>query len=159
MANVLVVDDDRGSTGPVAEMLSLFGYAVRVAYGGDQALSEIERLVPKTVLVDIEMRSVDGFELAQRLRKTYGHAIRLVAHAANPQRALVRKVADAGFNCFVSKSASPIQLALAIQGCAGTRELRSAKRDRREARRSTAVRRRNTDLRVAAASARPAAHP
>ena len=158
MANVLVVDDDLGSAGTVAEMLGLCGYAVRVASGQDQALSEIRRSTPKTVLVDIGKRSGDRFELARRLRKTYGHAIRLVAHTPLPRRALLREVVDAGFDCLISKGASPIQLALAIQGCAGAPELRSAKRDRRAARRSTRAGRRDSDTRLVAGSPRPAVY-
>lgn len=157
MAEILVVDDNPGTEGSVAEILGLLGYAVRVANGHGEALSEMRRSLPQTVLVDIEMQAADGLHVARSVRQAYGRATRIVARTASSRRAVWRKVAEAGFDCVVGKDASPIQLALAIQGCAGAPDLRGVGRDRRGARRFAATRRRSADAARAAGAARPSA--
>ena len=63
MANVLVVDDIPDVADSCAEVVTLFGDAVRIAHNGTQALHEIEICPPEVVLVDLTPE-----ELQERLR-------------------------------------------------------------------------------------------
>ena len=148
MANVLVVDDMPDVADSCAEVVTLFGDAVRIAHNGTQALHEIELCPPEVVLVDLNMPVLDGFELARRIRARWGREIRLVAHTAFPRAAVIDQVTEAGFDAFVSKLARPMELALAIHGRRGSSDLRAGAPDRRRAVRSDASRRRSTDALV-----------
>jgi len=145
MANILVVDDMPDVADSFAEVLTLFGHSVRIAYNGTQALCEIELSVPDVVLLDLSMPVLDGFELARRIRERWGKEIRLVAHTAFARAAVVNQVTEAGFDSFVSKSARPLELALAIHGRRASTDLRSGVPDRRRVLRSGSRRRRSTD--------------
>jgi CheY-like chemotaxis protein len=152
MAKILVVDDINDVADSFAELLTLFGHDVRVAYSAAQALGEIELCFPDVVLMDISMPVVDGFQLARLIRHVWGTRMRLVAHTAYSRASVAAQAAQAGFDSFVSKSAQPLELALAIQGRAGAPDLRTAQRDRRSLQRFGSARRSsgNSNGRVAA---------
>lgn len=145
MASVLIVDDIQDVADSFAELVSLFGHEVRVAYCGEQALSEIELRPPDVVLVDLNMSEIDGYRLARRIREIRGGGIRLVAHTAYPRSRVASDVARAGFDAFVSKAAQPLELALAVQGRRGMPDLRATRFDRRKSLRSGSSRRRAND--------------
>lgn len=141
MADVLVVDDSRDVADSLAELISLIGHSVRVAYDGNWALSEMAQSRPEVVVLDLNMPTMDGFEVARRIRARYGRSIRLVAHSATPRAEIAPRAADAGFDSFLAKPTSPIPLALAIGGRGRGYELRRASHDRRAGRRPSERRR------------------
>jgi CheY-like chemotaxis protein len=143
MADVLVVDDIVDVADSLAELLTLFGHDVRVAYSAAEALDEIDLHMPDVVLSDINMPVVDGLQLARRIRQRWGRGIRLVAHSAFPRATVAAVLSQAGFDSFVSKSARPLELGLAV-GSQGVSGLRTAQRDRRLAHRSGRASRRST---------------
>jgi CheY-like chemotaxis protein len=145
MADILVVDNVRDVADSLAELLTLFGHDVRVAYGGAHALCEIELNPPDVALIDLDMPVLDGFRLARRIRASRGSRIRLVAHTARPRASVAAKASAAGFDSFASKSARPLELALALRGRRGQPDLRVADRDRRAYRRSNRTSRRSAD--------------
>ena len=145
MANVLVVDDTPDVADSFAEVLSLCGHDVRIAYNGTQALNELELSLPDVALVDLNMPVLDGFELARRIRDRWGSRIRLIAHTASARAAVAKKVTEAGFDSFVPKTARPLDLALAIHARGNAWELRRGGRDRRHSRRSSSAQRRSSD--------------
>ena len=65
---VLVVDDDRSLRDAVRRALSLAGYEVDVAEGGQQGLTQIAAAEPDAVVLDIGMPDIDGLEVCRRLR-------------------------------------------------------------------------------------------
>jgi two-component system, OmpR family, response regulator MprA len=65
---VLVVDDDRSLRDAVRRALSLAGYEVDVAEGGQHGLSRIATANPDAVVLDIGMPEIDGIEVCRRLR-------------------------------------------------------------------------------------------
>src|SRR5688500_18680295 len=65
---VLVVDDDRSLRDAVRRALSLGGYEVEVAEGGQHGLTLIASGHPDAVVLDIGMPDLDGLEVCRRLR-------------------------------------------------------------------------------------------
>jgi len=145
MARVLVVDDIVDVADSFAELLTLFGHDVRVAYSAAEALTEIDQRTPEVVLLDINMPVVDGLQLARRIRQKWGTGIRLIAHTAFPRASIASAVTQAGFDSFVSKTARPLELALAVAGHRGASDLRTAQRDRRRSHRSGRASRRSPE--------------
>src|SRR5207244_238916 len=67
--SVLVVDDDPDVARFVEVNLRSAGYDVTVASNGEEGLEKAVELRPDLVLLDVMMPKLDGFEVAQRLRR------------------------------------------------------------------------------------------
>jgi signal transduction histidine kinase len=67
--SILVVDDNRDITDVLARLLRARGHAVEVAYDGSMALNVARRFRPRFALVDIGLPTMDGYQLARRLRR------------------------------------------------------------------------------------------
>jgi two-component system response regulator MprA len=65
---VLIIDDDRALRDALRRALTLAGYDVDTAAGGEQGLARIAERPPDAVLLDIGMPGVDGLEACRRLR-------------------------------------------------------------------------------------------
>ena len=65
---ILVVDDDRSVRDALRRALTLAGYEVQMAEGGQQALTQVATGVPDAVVLDIGMPDIDGLEVCRRLR-------------------------------------------------------------------------------------------
>jgi signal transduction histidine kinase len=69
---VLVVDDNAANRGVLEGYLTAAGYEVVQARNGAEALALFPRADPDLVLLDIFMRDMNGFEVAQQLRELAG---------------------------------------------------------------------------------------
>jgi CheY-like chemotaxis protein len=65
---VLVVDDDRDSAEVVAEMLAVAGHETKFVLDGTSAIATAKVFLPQLVVLDIELRDMDGCEVARQLR-------------------------------------------------------------------------------------------
>jgi two-component system response regulator MprA len=65
---VLIIDDDPALRGALRRALSLAGYDVGTAAGGEQGLASIADRPPDAIVLDVGMPGVDGLELCRRLR-------------------------------------------------------------------------------------------
>ncbi len=68
LARVLVVDDEENITFLLESALRHFGYDVRVAHNGRDAIAQVEKFAPDVVLLDVMLPDLDGFEIVRRLR-------------------------------------------------------------------------------------------
>jgi two-component system, OmpR family, response regulator MprA len=66
---VLVVDDDRAVRDALRRVLTLAGYEVEAAEGGEEAIESVVRSVPDAVVLDVGMPGVDGLQVSERLRR------------------------------------------------------------------------------------------
>ena len=62
------MDDDRAVRDALRRALTLGGYEVVLAEGGQQALTEIATALPDAVVLDVGMPGTDGIEVCTRLR-------------------------------------------------------------------------------------------
>lgn len=67
--HVLVVDDDPMIRAVVAETLEMEGYPIETAINGLQAIQRIERTHPEVVLLDMRMPVLDGWGVAEEIRR------------------------------------------------------------------------------------------
>ncbi len=108
---ILVVDDDPDIARFVEVNLRSVGYDVSVAGDGEEALRKAEELHPDLVLLDVMMPRVDGFEVAQRLRRNPRTAntniIMLTAKALSSDKVLGL---TSGADDYIIKPFDPIEL-------------------------------------------------
>ncbi|KPV51249.1 histidine kinase [Kouleothrix aurantiaca] len=65
---ILVVDDSKLVTDIVKMRLSMYGYDVRLAHSGEEALEKIAEEMPDLMVLDVQMPGIDGYEVCRRLR-------------------------------------------------------------------------------------------
>jgi CheY-like chemotaxis protein len=66
---VLVVDDHQDLATGLAELLEGWGHEARVAFDGPSALEAARGFHPDLVLLDLGLPEMDGYEVAQALRR------------------------------------------------------------------------------------------
>ncbi|MBI3648169.1 MAG: response regulator [Actinobacteria bacterium] len=114
---MLVVDDDPDIARFVEVNLRSAGYEVAVAGDGEEAITKAAEIRPDLVLLDVMMPRIDGFEVAQRLRKNPQTAnasiIMLTAKALSAD-----KVAglQSGADDYIIKPFDPIELLARVKG-------------------------------------------
>ncbi|MGZ5291729.1 MAG: GGDEF domain-containing response regulator [Actinomycetota bacterium] len=114
---VLVVDDDPDIARFVEVNLRSAGYDVSVASDGEEALEKAATLRPDLVLLDVMMPRIDGFEVAQRLRRnpqtSNTSIIMLTAKALSTDKVLGL---TAGADDYIIKPFDPIELLARVKG-------------------------------------------
>jgi CheY-like chemotaxis protein len=68
-AKIMVVDDVDTIARVYARFLERLGYEVRIAFNGQEALELWESYQPDLIVSDIRMPKMNGFELANNIRK------------------------------------------------------------------------------------------
>jgi PAS domain S-box-containing protein len=103
---VLVVDDNRDAAESLADLLTMMGHAVEVAYDGPSAIERARACSPDAVLCDIGLPGMSGYEVAKALRKS-GTTAQLFAISGYAQPEDVNQALEAGFDGHVAKPADP----------------------------------------------------
>lgn len=108
--SVLVVDDNEAAADSLAQLLRHNGHGVRVVYDAPQALAACEDYTPRVALLDIGLPTMDGYELARRLRDKFGEDIMLVALTGYGQADDKEKARAAGFDEHLTKPVSIVDV-------------------------------------------------
>jgi PAS domain S-box-containing protein len=121
---VLVVDDNVDSATSLMMLLQVMGHEAQCAHDGVEALEAAERFAPDTVLLDIGLPRLNGYEVARRLRDEGGHHYLLVALTGWGQEEDRARAHAAGFDYHLVKPVDLDQLgrilATGTTGTAGT---------------------------------------
>jgi signal transduction histidine kinase/ActR/RegA family two-component response regulator len=101
---VLIVDDNQDAADTLAAILDELGCATRVAYDGPSAIAAAHSFRPDLALLDIGLPVMDGYELAQRFRRTEATStMRLVAVTGYGQVTDRQRSSAAGFDEHIVK--------------------------------------------------------
>jgi signal transduction histidine kinase len=65
---ILIVDDNIDAAESLAEFLKAAGHRIQVAHDGSAAIREAARVRPDVIILDIGLPSMDGYQVARRLR-------------------------------------------------------------------------------------------
>jgi two-component system, OmpR family, response regulator len=108
---VLVVDDNRDAADSLCLVLKMWGYDCRAAYDGLAGLEEAITTRPDCLVLDIAMPRMDGYTLAQQIRRQPGlEKTKLVALTAYSDDRHVRWVKESGFDFHLVKPADLLEL-------------------------------------------------
>jgi diguanylate cyclase (GGDEF)-like protein len=115
--SVLVVDDDPDVARFVEVNLRSAGYEVTVASNGEEGLEKAVEMRPDLVLLDVMMPKLDGFEVAQRLRRdprtSSSSIIMLTAKALSSDKVLGL---SSGADDYIIKPFDPVELLARVKG-------------------------------------------
>jgi CheY-like chemotaxis protein/anti-sigma regulatory factor (Ser/Thr protein kinase) len=101
---VLVVDDSEDGAESLAMLLQFGGHQTCKAHDGFAALEAAERLRPDTVLLDIGLPGLNGYEVCRRIRKEpWGRQVLLVALTGWGQDEDRQRSKEAGFDAHFVK--------------------------------------------------------
>jgi PAS domain S-box-containing protein len=108
---LLIVDDNEDAAESLLMLLQLHGHDAHVVHSGMDALERARSLAPDVVLLDIGLPDLDGYQVAERLRREHdGRTPWLVAitgFGADEDR---RRAQEAGFDRHLVKPVAPAQL-------------------------------------------------
>ncbi len=79
---VLVIDDDAAIRDIVATLLTEEGYAVITAGSGEEALSQLEAVVPSLIITDMRMPVMDGWHFVAELHRRLDGKVPLLVMTA-----------------------------------------------------------------------------
>ncbi len=116
LSHVLVVDDNKDAADSLAILLRLWGHETAVALDGPTALELATTFQPETVLLDIGLPGMDGYEVARRLRqRTDLPQLLLIAVTGYGQQEDQKRSREAGIDHHLVKpiEARKLQLLLA----------------------------------------------
>ena len=101
---ILVVDDNRDAADSLATLLEVYGHTGLVAYDGETALEKAEKMRPHVALVDIGMPSMNGHEVARRIKEApWGAETLLVAVTGWGAKSDRARSKEAGFAYHLTK--------------------------------------------------------
>jgi CheY-like chemotaxis protein len=101
------VDDNRDAADTLGLLLEADGAEVRVVYDGRSALAMADAFLPTSVLLDIGMPGMDGYEVARRLRQDERFSgLRIAALTGWGQDADRRQTRNRGFSYHLTKPVS-----------------------------------------------------
>ena len=121
---VLVVDDEEQNRSLLRDPLEARGYTVTEAESGEQALKEIAENPPDTILLDLMMPKMDGFEVCRRLRANAAtaHIPVLMVTALSERKERIMGIA-AGANDFLIKPVDIHDVILRVRNAVYTKRL------------------------------------
>jgi len=101
---IIVVDDCAELAQTFAQLLTGWGHEVTVALDGPQALKAAAATSFDVALLDLELPGIDGFTVAESLRKASPRKpILLVAVTGRVEEAWRQRAAGVGFDHFLAK--------------------------------------------------------
>jgi DNA-binding NarL/FixJ family response regulator len=75
---VILVADDGEDGKRISELLGQAGYSSRTLRSGDEVLTAAAEQRPALVVLGVRLKGLNGYEVCNRLRDTYGETIRIV---------------------------------------------------------------------------------
>jgi DNA-binding response OmpR family regulator len=109
VADILVVEDDPIIRRTVDYALRRAGFTTRVSGDGVEALVMAQNEAPDLILLDLMLPGIDGFEFAQRIRRTDREVAIIMVTALSQESDTVRGL-DAGADDYITKPFSTEEL-------------------------------------------------
>ena len=104
MIKVLIAEDSPVNRELLRELLEMRGFEVSEACDGLEALTQVDKVRPDLLVLDIGMPGLDGFGVIQKLRANPEYAeLPVLAATAYAMRGDREKILEAGFDGYISK--------------------------------------------------------
>ena len=117
---ILVVEDNADNREMMRILLESAGHEVHDTGDGVSGVEAAVQLAPDTVLVDIGLPGIDGYEVARRIRAKLRDRCRLIALSGYGQQKDRERAFDAGFDDHLLKPVDPARLLEELSGPRGS---------------------------------------
>jgi PAS domain S-box-containing protein len=105
---ILIIEDNQDAAFSLGVLLELLGHEVRMVHSGPEGVEAAREWRPDIVLSDIGLPGLDGFGVAQELRRDPNTAgVRLIAITGYGSDDDRRRAREAGFDHLLTKPADP----------------------------------------------------
>jgi two-component system, chemotaxis family, CheB/CheR fusion protein len=102
--HILIVDDNRDAAQSLAKVLELKGEKVLCTYDGLSAVELAATQRPDVILLDIGLPGIDGYQVAERLRRQRNaHQLKIIAVSGYGGELDQERARRAGFDHFLVK--------------------------------------------------------
>ncbi|MDZ7698116.1 MAG: response regulator [Deltaproteobacteria bacterium] len=119
---ILIVDDQKDNRDLLAALLEPLDFEIREAVNGQEALDVFEAWSPHTVLMDIVMPVMDGYEATRRIKATeQGRTTPVIAVTASVFGEAEKEVLARGVDGYVHKPFRTEELFAVLRKCLGLR--------------------------------------
>ncbi|MFA5147406.1 MAG: response regulator [Candidatus Omnitrophota bacterium] len=105
ICKILTVDDEMGIDSFFYEFFTLRGYKVLNASNGKEAVEIVRREHPRIVLLDIQMRGIDGIETLKRIREIDKDAMIIMVTGVKDDEVMA-KAKELGADDYITKPLS-----------------------------------------------------
>jgi PAS domain S-box-containing protein len=116
---ILVVEDNADNREMMRILLETSGHEVHDAADGVSGVELAVRLEPDTVLIDIGLPGIDGYEVARQIRSKLGNRFRLIALSGYGQQKDRERAFAAGFDDHLLKPVDPARLVSVLAAARG----------------------------------------
>ena len=105
---ILVIEDNRDAADSLRMFLQLLGHEVSVAYNGTEGVAQVHALQPHVILSDIGLPGLNGWEVAQAVRRDPATAdVTLIAVTGYGSDEDKRHARQVGYDYLLTKPADP----------------------------------------------------
>lgn len=112
---IIIADDHALIRNALIQLLSCNSrfHVMEVCEDGAQAIEAVKKLKPDIVIMDIEMKPVNGFEATEQICKEVP-AVKVIAYSNNDEVVYAKKMFHLGAKGFVTKGSHSNELVMAI---------------------------------------------
>jgi CheY-like chemotaxis protein len=105
---VLVVDDNPDAAVSLTLVIRELGHVAEWAMDGIAAIDVARRLRPEIVFLDLALPGIDGYEVAERLKREPGlDGVRIIAMTGSGSEQDRRRTLEGGFELHIVKPVDP----------------------------------------------------
>lgn len=113
---LLVVDDNEINLKLVKTILELDGYKVITALNGKETLDIIKNIVPKLILMDLQLPDMDGLTVTKKIKEIEIYKnIPIIALTALAMKGAEEKAIDYGIDAYITKPFEPDELSKIVK--------------------------------------------
>ena len=108
MANILLVEDEQSIQELICYNVKKAGYSIEVTSNGKDAITNIEKVLPDLVILDLMLPDIDGLEVCRLLkRSSHTKNIKVIMLTAKGEESDVIVGLEMGADDYVTKPFSP----------------------------------------------------
>lgn len=108
---ILIADDTAGGRALLSEILHADGHAVMEAEDSAQLIRFTRSFNPDLVILDLQMKSVDAYVVAEQLRRIKcPEPLLFLGLSPAATQTFPERIAEAGFSAYLVKPISPFEL-------------------------------------------------
>jgi DNA-binding response OmpR family regulator len=105
ICKILTVDDQMGIDSFFYEFFTARNYEVFNAMSGKEAIKVVKKEKPRIILLDINMRGMDGIETLQKIREFDKDSVIIMVTGVKDED-VIKKAMDLGANDYITKPLS-----------------------------------------------------